>query len=264
VEVDDWAIRRGHTDGTILVDLERRAPIDLLPDRTADTLACWLKERRGIGVVARDRAETYAQGIQEGAPNAVQVADRWHLLKNLGDVLERLLQRHRGALERAATLASATTSTPASVTAPASAPASSTSQPHADGATIVHDPAEDAGASSSPAEAPRAAISRTKRQRLYEQVHILHAQGYSTNATSQRMGLSRQTARKYLHADRCPERAKRRTKIGIWTEHDSFLRTSWNEGCRDAVVLFHELAMRGFRGTFAKARQSAERDARHR
>lgn len=230
VGVDDWAIRRGHTYGTILVDLERRAPIDLLPDRTADTLARWLKERRGIALVARDRAETYAQGIQEGAPHAVQVADRWHLLKNLGEVLERLLQRHRGALERAATLASTTTA--------ASAFASSAPSPHADGAAVVHDSAEDAGASSSPAEPPRAATSRTKRQRLYEQVHALHAQGFSINATSQRAGLSRQTVRKYLRADRCPERAQRRTKIGTWTKHDSFLRTRWNEGCRDAVMLF--------------------------
>ncbi|WP_437601970.1 ISL3 family transposase [Sorangium sp. So ce590] len=240
VGVDDWAIRRGHTYGTILVDLERRAPIDLLPDRTANTLACWLKERRGIALVARDRAETYAQGIHEGAPRAVQVADRWHLLKNLGEVLERLLQRHRGALERAATLASA----PMSASASASAP-----PPHADGAAVVHELADDTGASSSPAAPPRAATSRTKRQRLYEQVHALHAQGFSINATSQRIGLSRQTVRKYLRADRCPERAKRRTKIGTWTEHDSFLRTRWNEGFRDAVMLFHELATRGFRGT---------------
>jgi transposase len=90
---DDFAFRRGRRYGTLLVDLERRSPIDLLPDREAETLSAWLKAHPGIEIVTRDRSKTYACAITEGAPTAVQVADRWHLLNNLRETLEKLLKR---------------------------------------------------------------------------------------------------------------------------------------------------------------------------
>jgi transposase len=93
IGVDDFAFRRGQRYGTLLVDLERRCLIDLLPDREAETLSAWLKTHPGIEVVTRDRSKTYANGITEGAPTAVQVADRWHLLKNLREAVENLLKR---------------------------------------------------------------------------------------------------------------------------------------------------------------------------
>ena len=89
--VDDFAFKKGRRYGTILVDLERRLPLDLLPNREPQTLALWLKAHPGIEVVSRDRAPAYSEGARCGAPQAVQVADRWHLLKNLGDALERFL-----------------------------------------------------------------------------------------------------------------------------------------------------------------------------
>jgi transposase len=91
VGVDDWAQRKGRTYGTVMVDLERRRVLDLLPDRTAETLADWLRRQPQVALVARDRSTEYARGIALGAPGARQVADRWHLLANVRQVLERWL-----------------------------------------------------------------------------------------------------------------------------------------------------------------------------
>ncbi len=99
--VDDWAIRRGHRYGTVLVNLETSEVVDVLVGREAKTLASWLQAHPGVEVISRDRAESYAEGGRQGAPQAIQVADRWHLLKNLGDMLVRVLSHHHRELNRA-------------------------------------------------------------------------------------------------------------------------------------------------------------------
>jgi transposase len=100
IGIDDWAYKKGHTYGTAIIDLEDRRVIDLLPDRATNTVETWLRKRCGIKVVTRDRYTNYAKGVTNGAPNACQVADRWHLLKNMGDAIRKFLERKRQQLRR--------------------------------------------------------------------------------------------------------------------------------------------------------------------
>ena len=99
--IDDWAFRKGHSYGTILVDLETHRPVDLLPDRSVETVKKWLLEHPGIEIISRDRSLAYIEAINTGAPQAIQVADRWHLLHNLVETIERVLNRRYAVLQEA-------------------------------------------------------------------------------------------------------------------------------------------------------------------
>ena len=101
VGVDEWSFHKGHRYGTIVVDLERQQVIELLPERNAESLAQWLKAHPEVEMVSRDRASVYRDGIEQGAPNAIQIADRWHLLKNLKEALQRLMERNQTCLQAA-------------------------------------------------------------------------------------------------------------------------------------------------------------------
>ena len=104
VGIDDWAITRGHRYGTIVVDLERRCPIEVLDGRESTSVADWLQQHPSIKVVARDRAGAYSEAVQKAIPHAQQVADRWHFLANLRETVERLLLRHNARSREAAQL----------------------------------------------------------------------------------------------------------------------------------------------------------------
>ena len=100
--IDDWAWKKGHRYGTILCDLEKRKVIDLLPDREAETVAGWLRQHPGTEIVSRDRGGIYAEATRRAVPRAVQVADRWHLLRNLSEALRHALAPHHRLFSQAA------------------------------------------------------------------------------------------------------------------------------------------------------------------
>ena len=99
--IDDWAIRKGSSYGTIIVDLENHKIIDLLPERSAEAVAEWLKAHPTIEIVTRDRSNVYAHGISQGAPQAEQVADRFHLLQNLTEVTKKVIKKHTSDIHKA-------------------------------------------------------------------------------------------------------------------------------------------------------------------
>jgi transposase len=233
--VDDWALRRRHTYGTVLVDLERRRPVALLPDREADTLAAWLRDHPGVAVVARDRSGAYADGIRRGAPEAVQVVDRFHLLQNLAEALETTFTTH------AASLRAVDQARHQAVIA--------------DGGLVPVAPPR------SPVRAlSLAAERRERRMARYRQVWSLHREGWLGHAIARRLGLGRSTVVRYLRHQVFPER-KGRSDVGrsLLDPWKPLLLKRWNAGQRDGRRLFRELQGRGYRGSYATLARYTQR-----
>jgi Transposase len=218
VGVDDWAWKRGQNYRTILVDLERHRVVDLLPDREAATVADWLKHHEGIEVVARDRAGAYAEAARQGAPNALQVADRWHLFHNLGEALQGVANRHRGAVRQAAR----------AVAADAAPPVMPTPMP----VTRV--------------ERLRAE-RQDQRHRRYEEMVRLHRLGLPGHASGRAVGASALTVYRWLKSGGPPSHEKPEPPRNI-TPYEAFLARRWAEGCRTGARLWRELRARGYRG----------------
>jgi len=233
--VDDWAWRKGRRYGTILCDLERHRPVDLLPERSAEALSSWLKAHPGVRVITRDRGSYYAQGASSGAPQAVQVADRFHLLCNLREALVRALDRRYPDLRKAA-----------------SAAAACQAQPPQGVAEVLPTPP----APSPPASGARQAkgASRSRRLERYEQVVGLHQQGISVRDIARQMRMHRGTVRRFLRAGQFPERAVRRY-VRQTDRFVEYLRQRWEEGCHNATQLTRELTERGFGGSYSMVRR---------
>jgi transposase len=233
--VDDWAWRRGHRYGTILVDLEHNQVVDLLPDRQAGTLAEWLRKHPGIEIVARDRAGAYADGVRQGAPDAVQVADRWHLLRNLGDAVRAVVQNQYVGVKRIARQIAEEAVVP-SVNMLAAAP--DTAKPTA-------------------AER-RSREAYARRQARYEEAAQLKAAGVSLKRIAALVGVERKTVRRWLRAAAAPRWLKLR-RVGILGPYHDHLERRWKEGCRNAAQLSRELVALGFTGRPGTVRQWAGR-----
>jgi transposase len=227
VGIDDWAWRKGHRYGTIVVDLERGCPIDVLEDRLAETVADWLRAHPEVQIVARDRAEAYASGIRQGAPEATQVADRFHLFQNLAATLEEVFSAHHRDL---AALHAATRPAPVRL--------------DADAVAVPIEPPR-----TSPKARQRIAHNRARRLATYEHVWALHRQGWSQRAIAAHLGCARLTVQRFLRVPTFPERQPRRSRRPtLLAPFTAYLLERWNAGCRNGAQLYREIKAQGFRG----------------
>jgi transposase len=219
--VDDWAWKKGHRYGTILCDLEAGRVVDLLPDREAGTLATWLQEHPGTKIVSRDRASAYAKATRRACPEAIQIADRWHLLRNLSEALRNALEPHRRTMMQAAKTVHQNSSIEPlnSVVVPA-------------------DPVE------------TLAVGHDKRHRrhgLYNQMRVLVESGVSQSDAARQLGLTLRTVQRWIRAGAFPERTPRQFPNSI-DKYAAYLDRRLLEGCRNVSQLWRELQQQGFRG----------------
>ena len=230
--VDDFAFRRGRDYGTVLVNAGTGGPVDLLRDREADTFADWLKDHPGAEVICRDRAGACADGARTGAPDAVQVADRWHIYHNLCEHAEKAVARHRDCLKE---------------------PGLDLPGPQAGGQRLP-DLAQLA-ADAAVQRAEDSALARRTKER-YEQVQALRAQGLGIKPIMRRTGLAKETARRFYRAQTIDELlAKTRDgRPSLLDDYKPYLHQRWNQGCANVRQLHAELRDRGYRGGYGTIR----------
>jgi transposase len=241
--VDDVALRRKQPRyGTLLIDLETHRPIDLLDDRTADVFANWLREHPGVEIIVRDRAGAYAEGGRQGAPDAIQVADRFHLSANAGAALDEVLRSRRRHVEY----------------------------------VVVAEPAIEQGPTPTapvppPSQAQQElAVRRHRRSARWDDVRARRAAGYSIQRIAREMGMHRRTVRRYLAApevprNRPPDRPRPRGLSSPTLQPFVVsLQGRWHAGCTNVAQLKRELDAQGYRGSYSLLMQalSAWRDPR--
>lgn len=233
--IDDFSFRKGQVFGTILTDGESHAVVDLLPDRTAETAAAWLQTHPGVEIVTRDRSADYRRAITTGAPDAVQVADRFHLAKNAGETLERVIQRNHQGLALAA---KAVDQERAHATPPDTGAPQPLSPPPPQLPSLRTE------------ALPKWSPAQQRRFARYQEVTTLAAEGLGPKVIAQRVGLTRQTVAIWLRAGSFPERApsaswRRRMLI---TPYEPYLRERWQAGEQNSRQLWREMQAQGFRG----------------
>lgn len=214
--VDEFAFRRGRRFGTILVDIETHQPVDVLPDRRAETLAAWLRGHAGAEVVCRDRASTYSRAVREAAPDAIEVADRWHLLRNLSLAVERVCHEHRACLRKYAEHRQR-------------------SQPRQPTLKLL----------------PTTLIVDRVRRR-HEVINRMVETGYPVSEIARRLGLDRKTVRRYRDTDFDVLLASARDRRNVPLDRfKPCLQAEFAAGHTSAKELYDQICERGFSGGYS-------------
>jgi transposase len=248
IGIDDFALRRGHIYGTVVIDMETRQPVDVLPDRAADTVADWLKAHPGITLICRDRAGAYAEGARAGAPTATQVADRWHLYKNLAEAVGKIVARYRHDLPEP------------------DAPADQHSAECLDNPTNEDMPAaQRVFPDKSPEETQAAADGEvveplgwmaTRTIERHQAIHALLDAGRTRTQISQELDLDPHTVRRYADAVEVNGLINpRRTYATILDDYQAHLHRRWSQGVTNATLLHQEITALGYCGSAKSVRR---------
>jgi transposase len=222
IGLDEWAWRKGHRYGTIICDLEQHRPLDLLPSRKAAEVIAWLKRYPSIEMISRDRSGGYAEAARLGAPQAIQIADKWHLHKNLREALEVLLTRHLTAHRKSQ--------------AKAKKPKEAiTADKHASRLSVRQEQVVQ--------------LHRTERMARYEQVIALSKQGLSHEAIAQQMGMGHSTIQRWRASGTFPDR-KRREQSSQLDPYLPYALKRWSEGCHNMARIYEEIKTQGYKGSY--------------
>ncbi|GHO60564.1 transposase [Ktedonobacter robiniae] len=224
VGVDEWAWKRRLRYGTLLCDLERRIPLDILPDRRVETVAAWFKRHPSIEVISRDRSAEFAAAASQGAPQAIQVADRWHLGKNLSETLTAVLARCQ-AEQRRANRANGHQEEP------------------------LREPSQERSAYRSRREEQARLARKAEREQRYELVRTLHLQGLKTSDIAKHVGMGERTVRDWLAHGSYPEPKRRRRRPSLVDRYEREVLKRWEQGNHNGASLYRELRAQGYRGS---------------
>jgi hypothetical protein len=219
--VDDFAIKRGHNYGTVLIDCETRKVVDVLVGRDAEPVTAWLQEHSKPAVICRDRASAYAEAARTAAPEAVQVADRFHLWQNLAASVEKCVAQHKSCLS---------------------------------------EPVETTLAEPVGAEAAEPTGAMAERRRAHHAlVHELLAQGAGFRQVARHLGWSHRTVSKYAHATTWQELVVgQKPRPSLVDPFKHYLARRIGEGCLKASLLYREITAQGFNGSYAIVRKFVE------
>jgi len=223
IGLDDWAWKRRLRYGTLICDLERGLPIDLLPDRTAETVSAWLQDHPKIEIVSRDGSSEYASAIKKGAPQARQVSDRWHLTKNLAGCVSVVLTQCLTEIR------------------------------HAERAAVnIAEEEQHAYHSSHPrtqAEQHTQQVRQSERSARYEHIIALSKQGMKSSDIAVHVGMPERTVRHWLSGRGIPYSHPRRERPRLIDPYKTYLLQRWNQGCHNVVQLEKDVRAKGYTGS---------------
>src|SRR6266699_868378 len=228
VGIDDWSWKRRLRYGTLICDLESSKPIEVLPDRSVETVSAWFEQHPTVEIVSRDRSSEYAAGISKGAPQALQVADLWHIGKNVADSVQTLLARCRAEIRRAL-----------------QGPAVSEQEQEETEPVLEEERRPPRSRSVKLAQEGR----RAQKLDRYTQVVGLHLQGLRAADIASRVGVGERTVHRWLRNGTFPEAKRRRRRPSLIDPYERYVLNWWQEGNRKGAQLYRDLTAQGYRGS---------------